>query len=193
MSARNKSIVILAGILAVSVFALSLIIPTISKQKPSDCTSGQVYDDITLRCREKTASERDAEELAKLEDEAKKGKQSGDICLTAAESWRNIGKTTCVVFYPEYFYRTGSGHLFIDEKQNYKTGFVAFFPRKNMLSWNEFLAKYNISDQISVYGKIETYEGHPQIKVFDLNQITKPNLINCKTSYGCIYKQGATL
>ena len=198
-SFRQNSILILGGVLIVAGLLLrTVIVPALSEQKPSDCTSSQKYDTSTKHCRAKTTEEKEADRKeqeaiarkAKLEAEARAGKQNGTICLTASESWESIGKTTCVVYHPEYLFRTGDGYLFLDEKKDYKTGFVAFFGKRNMLSWNDFLARYQSVNLIAVYGQINLYEGHPQIKVYDLGQVTTPQLINCETSYGCIYSRG---
>ena len=191
-TAREKSIFALIAIIVVSTLLAALIVPNIREQKPSDCNSSQIYDSSTKRCREKTSDEIKKERVAALQREADLGKQNGTVCLSAAETWKNIGKTTCVAFYPGYFYRTGYGTLFINEKQDYKNGFVVYFTQRNMLSWETFLAKYR-KPLITVYGKIELYEGHPEIKVSSLSQIREPVLINCETSYGCIYRQGAQL
>lgn len=192
-SARNKSILATIGILIFACLFLFVIIPSLSTKKPSDCKTDEVYNSSTKQCRAKTEQEINDEKLAKLEKEVTDGKQNGTICLTAEESWRNVGKTTCVVFYPEYFYRSSGGYLFIDEKENYRSGFVTFFAYQNMVSWDDFIARYKTGSKISVYGTIVEYEGHPEIKIYSLSQITKPQLVNCETSYGCVYKQGAQL
>lgn len=152
-------LVLIVFIISVIIFCFGpAILSATSKQDPSDCTSSQKYDSSKQRCREKTSSEVAAEveaaRKAKLETDVKNGKQNGTVCLSAAESWSNIGKTTCVVFHPEYFYRTGYGYLFLNEKEDYKNGFVAFFAYRNMLSWNDFLARYRTIDNVAVYGTI---------------------------------------
>lgn len=198
-SFRQNSILILGGVVVAASLLLSTVIaPALSEQDPSDCTPSQKYDATIKRCRAKTTEEKEADReeqeaiarRARLEEEVRIGKQNGTICLTAAESWVNIGKTTCVVYRPEYLFRTGDGYLFLDEKKDYKTGFVAFFAYRNMLSWNDFLARYKSADLVAVYGKIVMYEGHPEIKVYDLSQVTTPDLVTCETSYGCVYSRG---
>lgn len=191
--ARTKSIIATIGIIGASALGIGLISPALTTQKPSDCTQNQVYNSETSRCRDMTSSEIAARDKEALDKKIKSGKQDGSICLSAAEAWSNIGTTTCVAFHPSYFYRTGDGYLFIDEKQNYKDGFVAFFVYKNMLSWDDFLARYKTSGMIAVSGTIVSYEGHPEIKIYNLSQITSAILVNCNSSYGCVYKKGSQL
>ncbi len=197
-SSRIKSIFSLIAIIAVSCLILfGAVLPSLQKDEPADCTALQKYDSNLKKCVAKTPDERRVDEKAKeeqtrknrLEKEIADGKKNGSVCLTAAESWRNIGKKTCVVFHPSYLYRTGSGYLFLDEKVDYKNGFVAFFVYRNMMSWNTFTAKYGSVNLVAVSGEISSYQGHPQIKVYDLNQVTSPKLINCETSYGCVYSR----
>ena len=103
--------------------------------------------------------------------EIEAGKNSGDYCLNASDTWSHIGETRCVVF--SYTYMSCSnGYCFLDEKQNYNTGFVAFFGRYNMFSWDSFRSTYYNKGPILVCGKIYTYNGHPEIKITDINKQT---------------------
>ena len=99
------------------------------------------------------------------------GKNSGDYCLDASDSWSHIGETRCVVF--NYTYMSCSnGYCFLNEKQNYNTGFVAFFGKYNMFSWDSFRETYYNKGPILVCGKIYTYNGHPEIKITDISKQT---------------------
>ena len=91
-------------------------------------------------------------------------------CLTAAESWNHIGEKACVIFYPRSFAKSGN-YYFIDEKEDYKNGFVVFFASKNSISWDDFVKKYKVGKNLKVTGTIERYEGHPEIKITSLSQI----------------------
>ncbi|MBR6961864.1 hypothetical protein IKH79_03835 [Candidatus Saccharibacteria bacterium] len=191
---RANSIAILLVIIAGAGCILgAVILPSLKEQSPSDCTSLQSYNYKTKRCREKTADEikkdREAEQKKRRESEVATGKQNGSVCLSANEAWYHVGKRTCVVFRPGYF-KQYNGYLFLDEYENYKNGFVAFFAKKNMMSWQDFLNRYDGKGYIAVYGDISWYEGHPQIKVYDLSQVSYPKLLHCDTSYGCVYSRG---
>lgn len=100
------------------------------------------------------------------------GKMVGDYCLSASDTWSHIGETRCVVFYPQYFARSGY-NFFIDEKENYKTGFVIYM--YGNYSWDDFLATYKDKGEILVCGQITSYQGHPQIKANPSNILVSPN------------------
>jgi hypothetical protein len=196
---KNNSIKICLAIIGGAVLLLLLLVPLLGKQQLSDCTSSQKYNSSTERCRDKTETEIKEEEEARQaelkrqeklreETEIARKKQSGEVCLSAAESWDNIGKNTCVAFHPDYFYSTGYGRMFINEQQDYRNGFVAPLMYNYMISWDNLLASYRVS-MVAVSGTIERYEGHPEIKVYNLNQITIPTLVSCDTSYGCVYRR----
>lgn len=199
MLTKNKAVlVIIIGLVLLSFCCIGLLTFT-SPQEPSDCTDKQKYSYSEKRCRDKTESELAQEEKERQEElerqekvrkeaDVAKKKQSGEICLSAAESWNNIGKITCVAFHPGYFYSTGYGRMFINEKEDYRNGFVAYLVYNYMTSWDNLLANYRVP-MIAVSGTITQYEGHPQIQVYDLNQITIPTKLHCDTSYGCVYSR----
>lgn len=141
-NARFKSIIAIVIILVAGAGLLSWIIPTLSEQKKSDTQTISVSQNKTE-----------------------------PNCLTAAETWNNIGKKTCVVFYPEKFAKSGD-YFFIDEKEDYTKGFVVFIGKKGLISWDNFLAKYKVGKKLKVTGTIELYKGYPQIKVYSLDQIS---------------------
>lgn len=187
------------GIVVVIAVLVGLFVLIPKTQDPSDCSSSQTYDYSSKRCRAKTDSEikqekeatqkkAEADRKAKLAQEIRQKKANGELCLSSTDAWlyAGSGKTYCVVFHPGYFYRTGYGAMFINEKEDYRNGFVAPLMYRNMLSWDEFLARYKV-DRIAVTGELVWYEGHPEIKVYDLSQITTPKVYNCETSEGCVY------
>jgi len=99
------------------------------------------------------------------------GKMVGDYCLSALDAWSHIGETRCVVFTPGYFARSGY-NFFIDEKENYKTGFVIYM--YGNYNWDDFLATYKDKGEILVCGQITSYQGHPQIKANPSNILVSP-------------------
>lgn len=112
------------------------------------------------------------------EAEIKAGKDSGDYCLNAADTWNHIGEKRCVVF--DYAYMACSGgYCFLDEKEDYKKGFVAFFGKYNMYTWNSFKNTYYGKGPILVCGEITRYQGHPQIAIYNVDNQT---ILNPKTS-----------
>lgn len=141
-SARYKSIAAIVIIMLAGAGLLSWIVPTLSAQKDSGTQKVSVTQTKTSETK----------------------------CLTAAETWNNIGKYTCVIFYPEKFARSGD-YFFIDEKEDYTKGFVVFIGKKGLITWDNFLAKYKVGKKLKVTGTIENYKGQPQIKVYNLSQI----------------------
>lgn len=97
------------------------------------------------------------------------GKYSKDYCLSASDTWLYIGETRCVVF--SYTYMSCSnGYCFLDEKQDYNNGFVAFFGRYRMYTWDSFYSTFYGKGPILVCGTIYKYNGHPEIKITSTNQ-----------------------
>ena len=114
-NARYKSIVAIVVILIAGAGLLSWIVPTLSAQKEP----GQQKVSVSQT------------------------KTSETKCLTATETWNNIGKYACVMFYPEKFARSGD-YFFIDEKDDYKKGFVVFIGKKGLITWDNFIARYKV-------------------------------------------------
>lgn len=113
------------------------------------------------------------------------GKQAGEYCLSAADTWQHIGETRCVVFSYEYL-ACSNGYCFLNEKKNYTSGFTAFFGRYNMYSWENFKNEYYGAGPILVCGTITTYQGHPQIKITGTNQVLKkPTMTYGAYNYSC--------
>lgn len=96
------------------------------------------------------------------DEEIGAGKKSLDYCIDANESWDYINKKTCVILRYTYM-ACVSGHCYLDEKENYKSGFVAFFPQR--YSWESFRDAFYGKGQVKVCGLIESYDGHPQITI----------------------------
>ena len=105
------------------------------------------------------------------------GKYYGDYCLSASDTWQHIGEKRCVVFSYEWM-ACSNGYCFLDEKKDYKSGFVAFFGKYNMYSWDGFVATYKNNGPVLVCGTIYTYQGHPEIKITDASSqvIIQPNI-----------------
>lgn len=103
-------------------------------------------------------------------DEIAAGKDNHFYCLSAEDTWNHIGELRCVVFKYESIGQSGS-HFFINEKKDYKTGFVLFLPNLNA-KWDTFEKMYSEDNEghlITVCGVITLYEGHPQIKIGQSN------------------------
>jgi len=92
-------------------------------------------------------------------------------CLTAQEAWSHIGETACVEFTVESPYQSSKGNVFLNEKQNYKTGFTVFIPSASVRNFNGNPISLYGYKTIQVTGLLKMYQGHPEIIVNDPNQI----------------------
>lgn len=162
---RTRSIISLILIIGISAILLGAVILPILNKPDNDDSPSSIDRDIS------------------------DGKKSGRYCLSASEAWYNVGRTTCVAFQPAKCVNS-KGYWFLNEKTNYKKGFVAFFGKKNMIGESAVKANYCSGSVISVYGEIVTYEGHPEIKVYNLSQVSKATKVHCKSDYyGCVYSK----
>ncbi len=85
------------------------------------------------------------------------------ICLTAEDAWYRIGESKCVAFYVGAI-SYSNGIIFLNEKEEYRSGFVALI-MSDFIDYETvketFLGRY-----VGIKGIIESYEGHPEIKVW---------------------------
>lgn len=120
-------------------------------------------------------------------EEVEAGKNAGDYCLSAADTWRHIGEKRCVVF--QYAYMACSnGYCFLDEKKDYNNGFVAFFGKYMMYSWNSFRSTYYGKGLILVCGTIYSYRGHPEIKITNVPRQTLLNPESTIVGFNNVYE-----
>ena len=118
--------------------------------------------------------------------EVQKMKNDGIVCLDAKDAWDNIGKDTCVSFTPNNAKWSGN-HYFLNEQQEYRNGFVAAV-MVEFTDWDSLTKEYFDKGAISVYGTIEKYEGHPEIKIYASGAISTAVPIGYSNTYGIIYK-----
>ena len=205
------AVVVLCGVFFLIAALANILQSNSIKGKTEKCAqNGQVLDDKTGTCREKTVVEKFSEKCsgtytygdksytcsqiksAGLEkafinnaiiahgasiyekgsiSEISAGKEVGDYCLSAADAWLHIGEKRCVVFSYSYM-ACSNGYCFLDEKKDYTNGFVAFFGSYRMYSWDDFVATYKDRGPVLVCGTIYSYEGHPEIKITNVqNQV----------------------
>ncbi len=162
---------------------------TTSERFEEECVTGLTVDDVHYSCSEIKQANLESAYLSNnivkhgssiyefgTYEEVSAGRNAGDYCLTASESWSHIGETRCVVFHPGWLAYSGR-NFFIDEKKNYESGFVVYM--YGNYNWNNFYSTY-AKDQILVCGQITSYQGHPQIKAVPKNIIVNPT----KTEHG---------
>ena len=155
---------------------------TVSEEFTAQCTSGASVGNVSYTCDQLKREGLEEAFLAnalvahgsKLYEKGTgkdiaAGKQIGDYCLSASDTWNYTGHTKCVVFSYTYL-ACSNGYCFLDEKKDYDNGFVAFFGKYNMYSWNNFRNTYQGKSPILVCGYIYTYNGHPEIKITDASK-----------------------
>lgn len=96
------------------------------------------------------------------DEEVAAGKKAHDYCVSDGESWDYLYSNTCVILRYTYM-ACASGHCYLDEREDYKNGFVAYFPQN--YSWESFRSAFYGKGPIMVCGVIELYDGHPQIQI----------------------------
>jgi hypothetical protein len=84
--------------------------------------------------------------------------------LTAEEVWKHIGEVRTVRYHVGNPYRSARGNVFLNEKQDYKTGFTTVIFATVAQTFGDPAAKYGYRT-IEVTGLIRMYEGHPEIIV----------------------------
>ena len=122
-----------------------------------------------------------SEKIEQLQDD-------GELCLTTEQAWNNVGKKrTCVSFVPTKLVHSND-FIFLNEKADYVNGFTATITHDRLIKWDDAVSDYH-GKQVVVSGTIEEYQNHPEIKIYDLSQIT-PNteLYAYSSKYGPVYK-----
>jgi hypothetical protein len=85
-------------------------------------------------------------------------------CITAQDSWNNIGQYKCVEYFVGNPFRSSKGNVFLNELSDYKKGFSTVIMAYSASSFGDPISKYG-NKTIRVTGMIQTYEGHPEIMV----------------------------
>ena len=165
---------------------------TVSEKFKEKCTSGVTIDGVAYSCAKlkelglqnaflNNSIVKHGSSLyeAGTAAEINAGKNAGAYCLSASDTWSHIGEKRCVVFNYEWM-ACSNGYCFLDEKKDYKNGFVAFFGKYNMHNWDSFVATYKGKGPILVCGQIYAYQGHPEIKITNVGSQTA---LSPKVSY----------
>ncbi|MEI6756173.1 MAG: hypothetical protein WCK80_04145 [bacterium] len=90
-------------------------------------------------------------------------------CFTPENVRDHYSENGCVEFTVGYTYETAAGTKFIDEKEDYKNGFVIYIPKDSAFSDTE-LSQYE-GKKVRVSGLISQYNGYPQISVTGESQV----------------------
>jgi len=92
-------------------------------------------------------------------------------CISAQESWNNVGQERCVEYYVASPFRSSKGNVFLNEKRDYKNGFTVWIPAGSVNNFpSDPISTYGYKT-IQVTGQIRMYQGHPEIIVNNPNQI----------------------
>ena len=84
--------------------------------------------------------------------------------LAPDEAWKHIGEVRTVRYHVGNPYRSARGNVFLNEKQDYKTGFTTVIFATIAPTFGDPVGKYGYHT-IEVTGLIRMYEGHPEIIV----------------------------
>lgn len=90
-------------------------------------------------------------------------------CYSAEKAKNHKNENACVDFNVGYTYESSAGNKFIDQYQNYTSGFIVYIPSSSSarrVDLNQFKDK-----KIKVSGQIVDYNGATEIIVTDISQI----------------------
>lgn len=92
------------------------------------------------------------------------GGLSDDVgdCITADESWSHIGEIRCVEYVVGNPSSSRSGNVFLNEKQNYSSGFTTTIFASARDRFGDPVKEYGYR-RIQVTGLIRLYQNHPEI------------------------------
>jgi len=90
-------------------------------------------------------------------------------CYSAEKAKDHKGEDACVDFLVGYTYESSSGNKFIDQYQDYSSGFIVYIPSSSSAN-NTDLSQFN-NKNIKVTGLIADYYGSTEIIVTELSQI----------------------
>jgi hypothetical protein len=90
-------------------------------------------------------------------------------CLSASQTWNDIGYSGCVQFTVGYVYTSDSGQNYLDQYSDYSSGFAVWIP-SNYSFGADLVSRYD-GATIDVTGTISSYDGAPQIEVTDPSQL----------------------
>ena len=96
---------------------------------------------------------------------------SASTTLSAAQAWNAIGQEATVQFSVGYPYTSTAGDEFLNEKQNYLSGFTAVIYRSELSNFQTDPVTEYGNSTVDVTGTITQYEGHPEIIVSEPSQI----------------------
>lgn len=101
---------------------------------------------------------------------AQAAKAAANGCYTAQEASSHVGQTGCVDYHVGYTYETSAGTKFLDQYQDYSSGFVGYIPYNSSAEQDINLNDYNDKD-IQVSGTIATYNGYTEIEIDNSSQV----------------------
>lgn len=90
-------------------------------------------------------------------------------CYSAEKAKEHKNENACVDFLVGYTYESAAGNKFIDQYQDYASGFIVYIPSGSSAN-NVDLSQFN-NKNIKVTGEIVDYNGSTEIIVTDLSQI----------------------
>ena len=91
--------------------------------------------------------------------------------ISPAEAWKHLGEKTTVRFHVGYTGSSSAGSEFLDEKVDYRHGFVAVIYSNVVGNFgSDPIATYG-GRTVDVTGYLKLYDGHPEVELFEPDQI----------------------
>ncbi len=95
----------------------------------------------------------------------------GPKVISASEAWNAIGQQATVQYFVGYPYTSSAGNEFLNQEQNYLSGFTAVVYSDDISNFaTDPLAEYG-NTTVDVTGTITQYGGHPEMIVSKPSQI----------------------
>ena len=95
--------------------------------------------------------------------------------ISPAQAWDHVGQTETVRYYVSYTGSSSAGTEFLDQYQNYTSGFITTIFANDVPSWPNDPGITYLDHTIIVTGTISVYNGYVEIIAYTPSQILAVN------------------
>lgn len=92
-------------------------------------------------------------------------------CINASEVGSHIGEEVCVEYFVSSAFQSAGGHIFLDEKEDYKNGFVSVIFSNTIEKFDQNPSDLYDQVTVRVRGVIKLYQGRPEIIINGPDQV----------------------
>ena len=92
--------------------------------------------------------------------------------ISPSQAWSHVGQTETVQYYVSYTGSSSAGTEFLDQYQNYTSGFITTIFASDVPSWPIDPGATYLDHTINVTGTITVYDGYVEIVAYEPNQIS---------------------